>query len=95
MPRRKQDPNQSLSLRWPQLFRDPEKAESLFSAEGWTDLLSDLRAREEELSVGIVHDVPYTAEQIAMQNFERGCISVVEDLLGLEEEYRKRKAENK
>lgn len=55
----------------------------------------DLRARKEELSDEIVHDVPYTPEQIAMQNFNRGCCSVVEDLLGLEEEYRKWKAETK
>jgi hypothetical protein len=57
--------------------------------EGWETLLADLRARKEELTDEIVHDVPYTPEQIAMQNFNRGCCSVVEDLLGLEEEYRK------
>lgn len=56
--------------------------------EGWAELLADLRARKQELSDGIVHDVPYTPEQIAMQNFERGCCSVIEDLLRLEEEYR-------
>lgn len=88
MPRK--DRNQSQSIRWPLLFKDPEKAESLFSAvEGWKELLEDLRARKEELSDGIVHNVPYTQEQIAMQNFERGCCSVVEDLLQLEEEYRR------
>lgn len=94
MPRKER--NQSQSLRWPLLFKDPEKAESLFSGvEGWAELLADLRARKTELTEGIVHDVPYTPEQIAMQNFERGCCSVIEDLLQVEEEYRKWKEQTK
>ena len=94
MARRKEsNPNQS--LRWPSLFADPEKAESLFSAEGWKELLADLRAKNEESSDEIVHNVPYTPEQIAVQNVQRGACLVMEDLLGLEEEYRKWKKEQK
>ena len=76
------------SLRWPILFKDPEKAESLFSGPGWAELLADLRAKHAELSENIVHNVPYTAEQIATQNFDRGQCSIAEDLLGLEEEFK-------
>jgi len=41
------------------------------------------------LSAGIVHDIPHTPENVALQNFDRGCVSVLEDLLELAEEYRK------
>lgn len=92
---RRKDSNPNQSLRWPVLFKDPDKAESLFSAEGWNQLLADLRGRKQELSDGIVHDIPHTPENVALQNFDRGCCSVAEDLLGLEEEYRKWKEQTK
>ena len=94
MPRHK-DHSQSQSLRWPQLFKDPEAVESLLSVEGWKVLLADLRDRKEALSEGIVHDIPHSQENMATQNFDRGCVSVVEDLLGLEEEYRNWKEQTK
>jgi len=56
------------------------------------DLLADLRAKKETLSGEIVHDIPYKPEQIALQNTYRGCISVIEDLLELEQEFKNWKA---
>jgi hypothetical protein len=59
------------------------------------ELLADLRARREELGEALVHDIPHSPENIALQNFDRGYCASAEDLLGLEDEYRKWKAENK
>lgn len=87
--RRKQEINQLQSGRFPNLFKDPEKAESLFSAEGWRELLADLRARRKEFSEEVVQNVPFTAEQQALQNFARGRCAEDDDLIELEEEYKR------
>lgn len=87
MPRRNKD-SQHQSMRWPALFKDREKAESLFSAVGWTELVEDLLARKKELSEGIEHNIPYTPEHFATQNFDRGCCSVLQDLIEIVEEFK-------
>ena len=84
MPRKdKQTPE---SLRWPKLFGNPEQGQSLFQTKGWEALLLDLKAKAEELSHKIIHEVPVSMDDAATQNFYRGKVAAYEDLLGIAEE---------
>jgi len=74
------------SLRWPQLFRDPELAALLCQAPGWVKLVEDCQAKAEDLRYKIVHKVPTTNDATIEQTFQRGQIAVLEDLIGLEAE---------
>ena len=74
------------SLRWPLLFRDPEAAGLLFLAEGWQRLVEDCQAKAEDLRYKIIHNVPSTEDARVVQNFQRGQVAILEDIIGLESE---------
>ena len=100
MPKRKMqghpqavDPTQS--RRWPNLFNSAEQVEALLHFQPWEVLLADLALRVEEFSHDITHGIPKNETDVAEQNFMRGKISALEDLIGLAEEYKEWKESQK
>lgn len=73
------------SLRWPRLFREPEQAVLLFQQTAWVKLVEDCRLKLEALTDRL-HNVPLTEQDDRMQLVERGRISVLKDIVGLEQE---------
>ena len=96
MPKRKVDLlTPENSLRWPALFRDPELAALLFQTPGWVKLVEDCQAKAEDLRYKIVYNVPTTEEATAIQNFQRGQVAALQDLIGLEAELKEWRAAHK
>jgi hypothetical protein len=48
--------------------------------------VEDCRRKAEDLRHKIVHKIPTTDEAVAIQNFERGQIAALEDIIGLKQE---------
>jgi len=95
MPKRKISPNQPLeSIRWPQLFRDPEAVDLLYLGQAFPRLVEDCRVRVADLRHKIVHNVPTSDEAVAIQNFQRGQIAALEDIIGLEQEVKEWKEQH-
>jgi hypothetical protein len=74
------------SFRWPTLFQDPEAVDLLFLGQAFPKLVEDCRRKAEDLRHKIVHKIPTTDEAVAIQNFERGQIAALEDIIGLKQE---------
>ena len=74
------------SLRWPNVFAQPEAAQSLVANRGWQLVLLDLKKLHEDASYKIVHEIRPTPDGQAEQNFQRGQVAMLERLLEFEEE---------
>ena len=94
MPKRRNQNQPLESIRWPQLFQDPEAVDLLFLGQAFPRLVEDCRVRAEDLRHKIVHKVPTSDEAVAIQNFQRGQIAALEDIIGLEQEVKEWKEQH-
>lgn len=67
----------------------------LLFREQWANLVEDCRIKAEDLRYKIIHNVPSTEDARVVQNFQRGQVAILEDIIGLEAELKEWRAAHK
>ena len=87
------DPYQS--TRWPNFFKDVDKASLFLQHPEWELMCLDLEQLADDEAAQILDRWPENEAELGRQNFQRGYIAGLKEILGLSEELKKWKEERR